>query len=160
MERLCKLLEMKEYIQAQQMIEKFEERRIYCGHGKEHARDVARIAYMISLEEKTAFDKEMIYVMAYMHDMGRAYEYQDVCSHESGSIVMALNWLPKCGFNEQEIEQIVEAIKTHRQKEQAKKQTLGALLYRADKLSRDCFCCRASDTCKWPPEAKNKQIIY
>lgn len=160
MERFYKLLDMKEYIQAQQMIEQYEERRIYCGHGKEHARDVARIAYMISLEEKMAIDKEIIYVTAFMHDMGRAYEYQGACSHESGSIVMALNWLPKCGFKEQEIEQIIEAIKTHREKDKAKEQTLGALLYRADKLSRDCFYCKASDTCKWPSEAKNKKIIY
>lgn len=160
MERLNQLLHMQEYMEAVEKIEKFEETRIYCGHGMEHFRDVARIAYMIALEEQSGFQKELIYVTAFLHDMGRAYEYEGHCSHESGSVVLALNWLPKCGFSEEEIAMAVEAIQTHRDREKVTKHTLGDILYRADKLSRDCFTCKAIDSCKWAEEEKNMKIVY
>lgn len=35
---------------------------------------------------------------------------------------------------------------------------LRSLLHRADKLSRNCFACAASDSCYWPETQKNKGI--
>ena len=92
--------------------------------------------------------------------MGRSYEYADLCSHESGSIVMALNWLPECGYTENEIKEIVEAIALHRVEEKIESHTFSEVLYKADKLSRDCIQCKAQDTCKWPEEKKNMHITY
>ena len=160
MERLHKLLYMQQYKQAQRMLEIYEENREYCKHGKDHCRDVARIAYMISLEEKLDIEKEIIYATAFLHDMGRIYEYQNVCSHESGSIIMAMNWLPECGFSKAEIREIVEAIKAHGKKGRIGDSSLGKVIQRADKLSRDCFCCQARSSCKWPKEMMNMQIRY
>ena len=36
---------------------------------------------------------------------------------------------------------------------------LGNYLYRADKMSRLCFCCEARESCKWSEEEKNMEII-
>lgn len=160
MKRLDKLLHMQQYREAQHKIEKFEESRIYCRHSREHFIDVARIAYILALEEQLKVSKELIYTAAFLHDMGRCYEYQELCSHESGSIVMALNWLPECGYLEEEIKIIVEAIALHRSENKIVPDTLGSVLYRADKLSRDCLNCKARETCKWPEEKKNLTINY
>ncbi|SET50626.1 HD domain-containing protein [[Clostridium] polysaccharolyticum] len=158
MERLEKLLDLPDYKVVLEQIEDFEKERIYCRHGKEHFRDVARIAYILSLENKLELSKEMIYVTAFLHDMGRAYEYKGFCSHESGSVLMALDWLPKCGFTEEQIKEIITAIKEHRKN--GADGTLGKVLYQADKLSRDCFSCKAQAACKWPDEKKNRHILY
>ena len=37
---------------------------------------------------------------------------------------------------------------------------LGWLLYRADKMSRLCFCCRAEKECYWDKSRKNSDIVY
>lgn len=160
MKRLNQLLSKKEYQEAQDKILELERDRIYCGHTREHFIDVARIAYILSLEENLHLDKELVYTTAFLHDIGRACEYRGECSHESGSVLMALNLLPECGFSEEEIKKITSAIGTHRDKKSVKQGTLGDVLYRADKLSRDCVHCRAKDTCKWSEEEKNNQINY
>lgn len=160
MKRLNQLLNREEYQKAQSEILELEQDRIYCGHGRAHFADVARIAYILALEEDLHLDKEIVYATAFLHDIGRAYEYRGECSHESGSVLMALNLLPECGFSEEEIETIVSAIATHRDKKSVKKGTLGAILYRADKLSRDCLYCGAKETCKWTEVEKNDQIKY
>lgn len=160
MERLNKLLRMQEYMETVEKIERLEKERIYCGHGLEHFRAVARIAYMISLEETSTYPKEIVFTVAFLHDIGRAYEYESICSHESGSVLLALKWLPECGFSQEEIKLITDAIATHRDKKKVTSDTLGDILYRADKLSRDCFNCIAIDSCKWTQEEKNWNIIY
>lgn len=45
-------------------IENKEKNRKFCCHGMEHCLDVARIAYIINLEEKTGIDKDLIYAAA------------------------------------------------------------------------------------------------
>lgn len=160
MKRLEKLLHLEQYQAAQKKIEKCEENRKYCRHGREHFLNVARIAYILCLEEKLEVSKELVYTAAFLHDMGRCYEYDHLCSHESGSIIMAQNWLPECGYTEDEIKQIAQAIAVHREKKKGKPHTFGAVLCQADKLSRDCLNCKAKEGCKWPEEKKNKQITY
>lgn len=160
MERLNHLLRLPEYRKVQSKIADYEQERIYCRHGIDHFRDVARVAYILSLEEQLLIDKELIYVTAFLHDIGRMYEYEGKCSHESGSILLALNWLPDCGFHAEEIKIITDAIAAHGKKHKIQPKTLGDILYRADKLSRDCFQCKATDTCKWTEEQKNKGITY
>ena len=43
--------------------------------------------------------------------------------------------------------------------EENKKNELADYLYRADKLSRNCFVCKAKDKCKWSEEKKNATLI-
>lgn len=160
MERFHHLLSMPEYREAQEQIDSLEKTRIYCGHSRNHCMDVARIAYILVLEEQLSISKEMTYTTAFLHDIGRANEYLGQCSHESGSVLMALKLLPKCGFNDEEIHQISDAIANHRQCGMQEEKTLAHILYRADKLSRDCADCNASATCKWTDGEKNDVIQY
>lgn len=160
MERFQHLLGMQVYKEVQEKIDTLEEKRIYCGHSRNHCIDVARIAYILSLEENLPIPKEIIYTAAFLHDIGRMYEYQGLCTHESGSVTMALQLLPECGFSDSEIKQISEAIALHRRSGEQKEETLADILYRADKLSRDCACCKAKETCKWTETEKNRGILY
>ncbi len=139
---------------------KAEEDRIYCLHGMEHLLDVARIAYIINLEKELGFSKETIYAMSLLHDIGRNLEYEKGLSHHEIGGAIALDILTQVGFSNEEKELICQAIRSH--KELGDKEdncSLNYLLYRADKLSRNCFSCKAKDSCYWDESKKNKGII-
>ena len=59
-----------------------------------------------------------------------------------------------------EAEQIVSAIATHRLAEVRDRKDLNGLLYRADKLSRPCYCCKQESACNWKGDKKNRQLIW
>ena len=135
-----------------------EKDRIYCKHNLEHFLDVARIAYMINLEENLGYDKEIIYAIGLLHDIGRHREYESGLEHHIASVVMAREILKETGFNDDEIKIICDAIGSHRNKKDTNK--LHELMYKADKLSRKCYACNAVATCKWSSNKKNKSIEY
>lgn len=58
------------------------------------------------------------------------------------------------------MKEIVYAIENHRNKEMLKRDDLAGILYRADKMSRCCFGCRAEKECNWSTEKKNMEIQY
>lgn len=135
-------------------ISQLEKGRIYCLHGVEHAMDVARIAYIINLEENLNIDKEIIYATSLLHDLGRGINYEN---HAQQSVLLAKKILPDCDFNESETEQIINAISIHGED---KSTGLLGIIQRADKLSRLCYNCKSIDTCKWKKEELNLDIIY
>lgn len=132
--------------------------RIYCLHGMEHLLDVARISYIINLEEDLGYDKEVIYAMALLHDIGRNIEYSEGKSHHQVGGDIALEILRQVGFVEEDCQRICDAIRSHKELEAGDNSTLNYLLYKADKLSRNCFSCRAYDSCYWEESKKNKSI--
>ena len=68
--------------------------------------------------------------------------------------------LTDCGFYPEEMKEILYAIENHRNKEMLKRDDLAGILYRADKMSRCCFGCRAEKECNWSTEKKNMEIQY
>ncbi|MBN7771771.1 HD domain-containing protein [Clostridium aminobutyricum] len=120
--------------------------RIYCHHDLAHFLDVSRIAYILSLEEKLHIDKEIIYGMGILHDVGRWVEYEDGTDHAIVSKSLAEGILRRYAFSELEIKEILSAIGQHREKGAAT--VLADILYRADKFSRNCTLCHARETCK------------
>lgn len=170
MERIDRILQHKRFQECRQQITQAEVHRIYCKHGLEHSMDVARIAYILSLEnneEGQALEKEIIYAMALLHDLGRSMEYRNGQSHHEAGVEIAGEILRDCGFTETEIAWITGAIAAHKYAETEtvpeERGSIGdryrSILYRADKLSRNCFDCPAADTCYWPMEKRNHGII-
>lgn len=141
------------YMQANQ--EK-EENRIFCRHNMSHIMDVARIAYILNIEESYGFSKELIYASALLHDIGRHVQYETKEKHAFVSARLAPEILIDCGFDEQDIQKITDAIYTHSDKNLIHERTLNGLLARADQLSRACYSCQASDSCDWSEARKNK----
>lgn len=160
MDRINRLIHDDEYVMCIEKIIAAENGRIFCRHGFSHCMDVARIGYIVSLEEGLDFDKPVIYAMALLHDIGRCEEYESNVPHHTAGAVIARRILKRCGYSDADTEAICLAIEQHKHEGGAEaSKSLGNLLYRADKLSRDCFACSAYDECYWTEETKNNQIV-
>lgn len=159
MERIDRIIKNPTYREKQKRLEELEQGRKYCTHGMDHAVSVARIMYIKALEQQMAVDKELIYAAALLHDLGRCDQYISNIPHHEASAQLAEQILTECGFAESEIGMMKEAIMAHRRQEQ-QEGTFSALLYEADKLSRDCYLCKVSETCNWAEEKKNHTIQY
>lgn len=156
------------YQQEFSALQRAEKERIYCSHTMEHFLDVARICYILCLEDEVQIPCVTIYAAALLHDLGRNRQIAEGIPHEEAGAELAEEILADCGFAEEERREIREAILHHRHHGRsqdagelevaAAKSTLGNYLYRADKLSRLCFCCAASADCKWSEEEKNQGI--
>lgn len=167
MEFVEKLIKHPIYIDNLQEIERLEKVRIFCCHGFSHFMDVARIAYIYSLEEGFNIEKELIYITALLHDIGRAKEYKDGIPHEQASRNIAELILEDIHFPEEKVNTILTAIENHRNKEIEKKfeekspsEKLKFIINMADKKSRNCFFCGAYEQCNWGEDKKNKVVTF
>ncbi len=160
MERIDKVIMHPIYQDQGKRIEEAEQDRIFCRHGLAHALDVARILYIMVLEKKLSFDKEVLYAAALLHDIGRAEQYSRQMAHHKAGASIAREILADCQFEEWEISLIANAIMEHQAVGAEADDSLNALLYQADKLSRNCFCCKAWKECYWEKDKKNESIQY
>jgi len=159
MERINKILNNKKYIEYVERIKKIESNRKLCHHDIMHFINVSRIMYIINIEDKLSFNKEIIYACGFLHDIGKWQQYENDIPHEIASARLAEEVLMECDFNKAEICEILKAIKNHRNKEN-EKNSLSELLYKSDKLSRDCFRCSAQKECYWSEDKKNLKVKY
>lgn len=160
MERVDRILKHELFLCCMRRIAEAEEHRIYCKHDLDHALDVARIAYILNLEEQGGIGKEVIYAMALLHDLGRSEEYETGSPHHGAGAELAGRILTECGFAAADSRRICQAIAAHKDAERNAGNYCAGLLYRADKLSRNCFDCMASKTCYWEEECRNHSVSY
>lgn len=139
-------------------LKKLEDDRIYCRHNLTHFFDVARICYILCLENNLTVNKDMIYTTAILHDLGREMQIKEGISHEIASSKIAKKALEFTDFSEKEKNDIIDAILNHRTK--SDELTFKSLFYKADKLSRDCFNCKSYNSCNWSNDKKNNEIKY
>ena len=179
MERVNRIWRHRTYQECLEKIRAHEETREFCRHTPEHFLDVARLTYMLALEEgilpeeeipreeipgeasaerknRLSEFKELIYAAGLLHDIGRHLQYEKGIPHEKASAEIAEKILPDCGFSESEREMVLLLIRSHRTAQ--KGTALAALFYRADKLSRNCFACPVQEKCDWPETKKNLEI--
>lgn len=161
MERVNAIISAPLYRKYYACLEELEKDRIYCRHQMTHLLDVARIAYIRSMELGLTVEKEVIYAAAVLHDIGKFLQYEKKIPHEiAGEKIAAkiLESLPKeKRFSDTEIKMILTAIRGHR-KLRKNPEILEKLLYESDKASRMCFVCPAEKTCDWSTEKKNMEI--
>lgn len=157
MERFNQLIRDKGYKTYLNKIAECEKTRIFCKHDKEHFLDVARLCYIMNLENEHSISKEVIYTCAFLHDIGRWQEYINGVPHEQASYNLARPLLEKYHFDVKEQQQVLQGILGHRG---GCDDGLGKLMYKSDKLSRRCYNCGAHEECYWPLENKNMTIIY
>lgn len=160
MERVNKICNHTDYRKNLELIKQAEETRIFCLHNMSHFLDVARIGALINAEEGYGVEKEYIYAAALLHDIGRKEEYEKGIPHEEASLSIAKNILKDCGYSEEEMKMILEAIAEHGNREVMERKDLVGLLYKADKASRACFACESRELCNWSNEKKNLVIRY
>lgn len=158
-------------------LEELEKDRIYCRHGFGHLLDAARLAYIFALERGYDIDKDLIYATALLHDIGRSTQYKKGIPHAEAGVEPALRVLLDCGFTETEAAMALLAIASHSDESRTCVEAVQALLpgqeydseiagrlqeiiYDGDKLSRDCFRCKAEKECKWDENMKKKTISW
>lgn len=160
MNRFNSIYRHKRYRELLSRLQKLESDRKFCRHHLQHFLDVARIMYIIDLEENLNISKDIIYSAALLHDIGRVSQYVDGIPHNEAGAAIADEILKDCGFDETERNRICSAILCHRHDSAVQNDGLSRLLSRADKLSRNCFDCPASDECYWSSDIKNPEIQF
>lgn len=147
--------------------------RVYCRHDLEHFLSTARIAWIFVLEHGFSLEKEQVYLAALLHDLGRVEEYERKISHDEASVAFAGGILRRLGYDKEKTEDVCFAIGAHRKRKafshlrddfkaapkQWRREQLAEALAMADQLSRNCFLCPKSSSCKWREEEKTKGII-
>ena len=181
--RVNRILTDREYLKYIHEIEELEQDRIFCRHNMEHFLSVARIACLLNYEEGTCVDRELIYAASLLHDIGRGKEYLTGVRHEEESARLAPHIIRRAGFSKEEEALLISAIANHRNHKYSDKvkgkvtdksnetdtgrpdsddmeeERLNSLIYRADKLSRACFYCEASDKCHKSEDKKNIELL-
>lgn len=151
------IMSNKLYKEALKKLSEYERDREFCNHTIEHFIDVSRIAYIMVLEEDLKVSKEVIYAIGLLHDIGRVKQYEEGIHHDIASVDMSREILKETSFTEEEVKIILNGIANHRKESDNK---LEEIIYRADKLSRQCFSCKAENECYWSKDKKNFKITY
>ena len=94
MKRIEAILQDVRFQKSLLRIEQLEQQRIFCRHGLEHLLDVARIAWILTMEEQLPLDKEIVYGAALLHDIGRDRQYEEQIPHHQASAGLAAEILP------------------------------------------------------------------
>ena len=77
MKRVNAILDAPLYRRCYARLEELERERIFCCHQMTHLLDVARIAYILNMEQDMGLEKEVIYAAAVLHDIGKYAQYED-----------------------------------------------------------------------------------
>lgn len=141
-------------------IKELELNRKFCKHNMSHFLSVARIAYILNLEQALSYSKDVVYTAALLHDLGKYLEYNEGVPHEIAGVFLAQKLLLKTNFTIGEKKEILEAIEHHRDATFEVEKSLSGILYTADKLSRSCFACDSQSKCYWDKQKKNMEITY
>lgn len=157
MNNIDAIMNNKLYREALEKLSEYERDREFCNHTIEHFIDVSRIAYIMALEENLSVSKEVIYAIGLLHDIGRVKQYEEGIHHDIASVEMSREILKETSFTEDEVNIILNGIANHRKESDNK---LEEIIYKADKLSRQCFNCKAEKECYWSSEKKNFKITY
>lgn len=155
MNKINEILHNEKYIRCLKELYELEQDRIFCRHTIEHFLDVSRIAYIKVLENNLNYSKDIIYAIGLLHDIGRVLQYTEGIPHDEGSVIIARDILSETSYTEEEIDVILRAIDSHRQRTNGE---LESIIYSSDKESRNCFMCPAEKECYWSTDKKNFNI--
>lgn len=158
-------------------LQRAERDRMFCRHDLQHFLDVARIAWTVLLERThdvraepfSCVARDAVYAAAFLHDIGRADEYETGESHDIASARIAAEILGTVEqdkrFSSSECDQILAAIAHHRigsgrAASALEAEALADALRYADKATRACYACPVRELCNWSDEKKNLTITW
>ena len=140
-------------------IKEAEADRIFCKHGMDHLLSVARVATLIANDLGLNIRKDVIYATALLHDIGRWSEYEKEMEHSKAGELYAREILIRTCYSKEEMDEILHAIRCHGE-DTEQYGSLAWVLYKADKLARECFNCEAYEDCFWDEDRKNTFMKY
>jgi putative nucleotidyltransferase with HDIG domain len=157
-DRIHHILTHPDYLEYLGRNKRHEKKRKFCKHNIAHALDVARIGYILTLKEGLPVDRELLYAAALLHDIGRWKQYEDGTPHNASGAELCAAILAAAGFSDGEIDAIREAVLLHRDEKTRERKDLAGVLFRADKLSRNCLFCKANSECDWAHKNKTVEL--
>lgn len=160
MQRVDRIIDDETFRRLLEHTAELEKDRIFCRHGIDHLLDVARIALIMSYDDGIPIERDVIYAAALLHDIGRCAQYENGTAHEEESARIAPQILNKCGYSDEETDEIVRAIREHGNENIKDEKSLTGILYRADKASRKCYMCKAGDKCHKKPGKRVMSVKY
>jgi len=134
-------------------------KRDYCHHDLQHAIDVARVAYIISLENSLGLDKDIIYSAALLHDIAKWMQIRDGVDHALEGADLARKILDDIGMDSRSAQMVINAIRCHRVKD-SDDAPLSRVLYDADKTCRVCSLCDYIKDCKRFRDGQSPDLKY
>lgn len=159
MDIVDKILVHPKFIKYLKLNEEEEKERKFCHHDLQHAIDVARVAYIIALENNFGLSKEIIYTAALLHDIAKWKQYREKLDHSVEGSALAKEILNDVDMDIHDTELILEAISNHRSKGEDKS-PLSRVLYAGDKACRLCIECDMVDECNWFVDGKQPSFEY
>ena len=81
-----RLLAHPDYQRAIRAIAEREQDRRFCRHGLDHVSDVARLLWILVIENERPFDKDTVLLTAMLHDIGRSVDNDN---HDAESVRIA-----------------------------------------------------------------------
>lgn len=157
--KIERILKHEIFIASMDRIMQFEKKRIYCKHDILHSLDVARICYILVLENDLSYSKDVIYALALLHDIGRSKQYESGENHSIIGGKLAVEIMHDVGFLESDIDLVNKIILKHSGEHNVvTPKTLEEAFFQADFLSRQCSYCEAFDTCKWKIKNMRKDM--
>lgn len=160
MQRIHAIIEHPLFQESMEQNRASETNSAFCIHDMAHATDVARIGYILNLEQNLGFSQEIIYAAALLHDITKWLQHTQGVPHNESAIEPAARILQECGFGREEIALVCEAILHHRRGPEEPGMVFAALLHRADKLSRACYRCGSRVACNWDEGMQNEMLWY
>ncbi|MGE5373124.1 MAG: HD domain-containing protein [Solirubrobacterales bacterium] len=170
MKRAEAVLKDSEYLDYLERMDLAERHYPFCRHDLRHMLDVARVTYIMVLEQGAmeqfvkenglgdlSRGREVIYAAGLLHDIGKWCEYEEGGDHSVHGARLAGPILTRSGFSQAETDLIVRSIFEHRHLHQ-NMSFLGQILYQADNLSRVCTHC-AQRPCVKQPEKESETYI-
>ncbi|AEY65266.1 HD domain-containing protein [Clostridium sp. BNL1100] len=148
MERVQRILNHPQFKKYMELNFQAEKDRKFCRHDIQHSLDVARVAYIIALENKYDLDKEIIYITALLHDIAKWKQYSQNADHAAEGAVLARKILVDLNMEKGDTEMILDAIAKHRKME-GHSTSLSKVLYAGDKSCRQCVSCSMVKECNW-----------
>ncbi|WP_024831668.1 HD domain-containing protein [Ruminiclostridium josui] len=148
MERVQMILNHPQFKKYMELNSQAERDRKFCHHDIQHSLDVARVAYIIALENKYDLKKEIIYITALLHDIAKWKQYSQKADHAAEGAVLAREILLDLNMEKDDIEMVLDAIEKHRKKE-GHSTPLSKVLYAGDKSCRQCVKCAMVGECNW-----------
>ena len=106
--------------------------------------------------------KDQFYVTGLLHDIGRVAQYETGEHHSIAGVRIAEKLLTEIGYPDEWKKETLQIVGVHhgREENEGELYTMEYYIRRADHLSRNCFFCEASDSCKWKKEDRNQTILW
>ena len=148
--RVNRILSNPLFMQYMEINQAAEAGSAFCKHDVSHMLDVARIAQLYNIKKRLGFSIELIYAAALLHDITKGLQIMEGVPHNESAIAPSTKILQDAEFCTDEVECVIAAILNHRKgpKKSTKFYAFSRLIYKADKLSRNCFLCKCT-SCDW-----------